>query len=239
MRLALISIPLLIVAAATAADYPRYDIRRAKSEPAIDGRLNDPAWKGVPSVSKFNFNWYKTGRKEQTQVRLLWDDRNLYVGFYCQDRHIYAEVTKRHGPVSLDDCVEIFISPNPDKFKNYYGFEMNVIGTMLNFVHADWWTGGPHWEPEGVRYRATFQGMPKKEEAPTDKDWVFELAIPFANFSHDAAHTPPRDGDVWRLNLNRDGGKTDAQYSTWSPVHTPKPNFHTPEDFGYVKFVNR
>ena len=59
-------------------------------------------------------------------------------------------MTQRHGPVSKDDCVEIFISPNPDKVKNYYTFEINAIGTMLNRARTDWWTGPPNWEPEGV-----------------------------------------------------------------------------------------
>ena len=68
---------------------------------------------------------------------------------------------------------------------------------------------------------------------------MLEIAIPFKNFAKDAAHTPPQDGDTWRLNLNRAGGKTNPQYSTWSPVSTEKPNFHSPESFGWVRFVNR
>ena len=82
---------------------------------------------------------------------MLWDDENLYVGYYCHDKHISAEVMQRHGPVSQDDCVEVFISPNPDKIRNYYGFEMNVIGTMLNFIRADWYKGPFNTEPEGVQ----------------------------------------------------------------------------------------
>ncbi len=232
----------MIVAAtalATAQDFPHYDVRRAPSPPVVDGKLDEPAWQRAKPITRFHFNWWTSGAKEKTVARLMWDDENLYVGYYCHDKHISAEVTKRHGPVSLDDCVEIFLSPNPQKPRNYYGFEMNVIGTMLNFVRADWWTGGPHWEPEGVQLHTSYFGLPKKEEAADDDHWVLELAIPFRNFARDAAHTPPGEGDVWRINLNRDGGKTDAQYSTWSPVNTPKPNFHVPESFGYIRFVKR
>ena len=230
-----------------AADFPWYEIRRARTAPVIDGKLDDPAWRAAPRIDRFHFNWWTSGKKEKTEVRLLWDDENLYVGFRCHDRHISASVTERHGPVSRDDCVEVFISPNPGpphraatgdakKRPNYYGFEMNVIGTMLNFIRADWWTAGRTWEPDGVQLRTSHHGQPLKEDAPTDKEWVLEIAIPFRNFTRDAAHTPPMDGDVWRLNLNRAGGKTNPQYSTWSPVRTPKPNFHMPESFGYVRF---
>jgi hypothetical protein len=127
----------------------------------------------------------------------------------------------------------------PTRSGTTYGFEINAIGTMLNFIRADWRQGPFNWEPEGVRYRTSLHGLPKKTESPDDNHWILELAIPWSNFVRDAAPTPPRDGDVWRLNLNRAGGITGAQYSTWSPVSTPKPNFHVPESFGWVRFVDR
>lgn len=227
------AIPLL------AQTLPRYDIFRTPAPLAIDGKLDEPGWRQAPSASAFHFNWWKEGPKEQTVAKLLWDDQNLYVGFHCHDKNISAKVVERHGPVSRDDCVEVFVSPNAAKIGNYYGFEINVIGTMLNFLRADWYKGPFNWEPEGVRYRTSLHGLPVKHDSADDDHWILELAIPFRNFEKDAPHTPPRDGDTWRLNLNRAGGTTNAQYSTWSPVSSEKPNFHVPEAFGSVRFVNR
>ena len=113
---------------------PRYDIYRAAGRIVIDGILDEPAWQQAPSAGDFHFNWWKDGEKEQTTAKILWDDENLYVAFYCHDRHIAAEVVERHGPVSLDDSVEVFLSPNPEKVRNYYGFEMNVIGRRGHFL---------------------------------------------------------------------------------------------------------
>lgn len=227
---------LAIAALLPGQELPRYDIKRASGPIVVDGKMDDAAWRRANKAENFHFNWYQSGAKEKTEARLLWDDTNLYVGFRCQDRHISAKVLERHGPVSLDDCVEVFLRPDPDK-RSYYGFEMNVIGTMLNFVRADWYKGGRYWEPEGVQLRTSHHGLPGKEESSDDNGWVLEVAIPFTNFKNDARNTPPRPGDVWRINLNRSGGKTDAQYSTWSPVKTPKPNFHQPDSFGYMTFV--
>ena len=207
----------------SAQSLPRYDVFRAAGRIVVDAKLDEPAWQQAPPVGDFHFNWWKEGQKEQTVAKLLWDDENLYVGYYCHDRNIAAEVVERHGPVSLDDAVEIFVSPNPAKVRNYYGFEMNVIGTMLNFIRSDWYKGPFNSEPEGVRLRTSFHGMRVKRDAPDDNHWILELAIPLKNFQKDAANTPPRDGDTWRLNLNRAGGKTNAQYSTWSPVSTERP----------------
>jgi hypothetical protein len=123
--------------------------------------------------------------------------------------------------------------------KNYYTFEINAIGTMLNRARTDWWTGPPTWDPEGVQYRTSFHGLAKKDESPQDEHWIVEAAIPLKNFSRDAAHTPPRDGDRWRLNLQRLGGITNAQASTWSPLPEGVRSFHTPEAFGWVRFVNK
>ena len=222
-----------------AQSLPQQDVFRASTPIVIDAKLDEAAWRQAPAVGEFHFNWWKEGPKEQTVAKLLWDDENLYVGFYCHDKHISAEVVARHGPVSRDDCVEVFISPSAAKPRNYYGFEINAIGTMLNFIRADWYKGPRNNEPEGVRYRTSYHGLPVKNDSPDDDHWILELAIPFRNFAMDAPNTPPRDGDVWRLNLNRAGGKTNAQYSTWSPVSTERPNFHVPEAFGSVRFVNR
>ncbi|HYM12982.1 MAG TPA: carbohydrate-binding family 9-like protein [Bryobacterales bacterium] len=232
----MLALPLAAMAAAQ--PLPHYDIYRASSPIVIDAKLDEPAWQQAPPVGDFHFNWWKEGEKEPTVAKMLWDDHNLYVGYYCHDRHISAFVTERHGPVSNDDCVEIFLSPNPNKVTNYYTFEINVIGAMLNRCITDWWTGPPNWEPLGVRYRSTYYGMPKKEESPDDDHWILEMAIPFANFAHDAAHTPPHDGDQWRLNLNRDGGLTNPQFSTWSPIPPTTHSFHTPQAFGWVRFIN-
>jgi Carbohydrate family 9 binding domain-like len=103
------SLAILGVTVAAAQPFPRYDVRRADSPVVVDGRLDEPAWRRAKPTTKFHFNWWTSGDKEPTVARLLWDDTNLYAGYYCHDRHISATVTERHGPVSLDDCVEIFL----------------------------------------------------------------------------------------------------------------------------------
>jgi hypothetical protein len=126
-----------------------YDIYRATSPIVIDARLNESAWQQAPSVGDFHFPHFKDGVREQTVAKILWDDDNLYVSWLAHDKHISAFITQRHGPVSKDDCVEIFIAPNPDKIRNYYTFEINAIGTMLNRARTDWWNGPPHMGTRG------------------------------------------------------------------------------------------
>jgi hypothetical protein len=95
-----------------------------------------------------------------------------------------------------------------------------------------------------MRYKTSFHGQAKKDPAPGDEKWVVEIAVPLENFARDAAHMPPRDGDVWRLNLNRleglahpDSKERRLGLSTWSPLGPGVTSFHSPEWFGEVRFV--
>jgi hypothetical protein len=38
--------------------------------------------------------------------------------------------------------------------------------------------------------------------------------------------------------LNRCGGKINEQFSQWAPGTEKEPQFHTPRDFGIVRFSN-
>jgi hypothetical protein len=227
---------IILAAVAGAQELPRYTVYRASSPVVIDATVDEPAWRGADSAGDFTSLQGQKQGLQQTVARLLWDDENLYVSFLCHDRHISAYVTERHGPVSRDDCVEIFITPNAEKVRNYYTFEINAIGTMLNQCRTDWRGGELRWDPAGVRCRTSYHGRARKDEEPSDVRWVVELAIPFQNFVRDAVRIPPREGDLWRVNLNRTGGISDKQASTWSPIPIGVRSFHVPEAFGWMRF---
>ena len=126
-----LSVSLLgILPLAVTDNAPRYTVRRTSTKIVIDGRLDESDWKATPDVGKFHFAWWTAGRKEQTEAKLLWNDRFLYVSFRCEDTHIWTEHTKRDSPVYRDDCVELFTAPNPDRPNDYFNIEMNVKGTF-------------------------------------------------------------------------------------------------------------
>ncbi len=216
---------------------PTYTIHRAGTPITIDGRLDEPAWVGAPKVGAFVFPWYESGKKEQTVAKLLWDDDHLYAAFICEDAHIHAEHTERDSEVWLDDTVEVFTAPDPERPQMYFNIEMNVLGIFLDQFHPE----GPgvpleaEWNGEGIRIATSIVGT-LNDDSDQDEYWILEAAIPFGNFAHVAKHTPPEFGDEWRLNLNRLGGKTNPQYSQWSPSRTDHLQFHAPDDFGRVTF---
>jgi hypothetical protein len=55
---------------------------------AVDGRLDEPAWQRAAPISNFYQRERNEGlpATERTEVRVLYDDQRLYVGFRCVDR---------------------------------------------------------------------------------------------------------------------------------------------------------
>jgi streptogramin lyase len=215
---------------------PEYTVHRADSPIQVDGKLDELAWRNATSFGDFKFAWWENGKQEQTAARMLWDNEFLYVAYECQDAHVSAVQTERDSPVYKDDCVELFTAPNPHRPFNYFNIEMNVNQAILDQHHPD----GPgkstsNWNARGIVIATSVDGT-LNDDTDKDRGWVLEVAIPFANFAEVTGRPHPRDGDVWHLNLNRLGGKTNAQYSQWSPGTAKSPAFHAPDTFGRVTF---
>lgn len=226
-------VPAGLIGTSIAGPLPTYTIQRTVGPITVDGVLDEPDWEAAVPLADFVFPWWTKGEQEETLARMLWDDTNLYVGFICQDAHIWAEYTDRDDPVSRDDCAEVFVSPNAADVMTYFNIEINVIGTVLD--------RGPYngrsasWTADGLQNAAIIEGS-LNDDSDEDRYWTMEIAIPFKVFEAEALHTPPEDAEEWRINLNRCGGKTNPQYSQWSSSETAKPNFHVPERFGIVYF---
>ena len=237
MTAARIAVFILIATPLLAQDI--YSIYRADTPLRIDGQLDEAAWTAAPDVGPFVFPWWQEGEREQTVAKLLWDDQYLYALFINEDAHIWAVHTQRDSAVYRDDCVEVFTAPNPARPEAYFNIEMNALGIFLDQYHPDGpGVSHPPWDAEGVRIATSIVGT-LNDESDEDHYWVLEAAIPLRNFGASGAPIPPRPGDVWHLNLNRLGGKTNAQYSQWRASQTERPQFHSPRDFGRVVFSDK
>lgn len=212
---------------------PEYVIHRAGSSITIDGKLDEDMWKSAPEVGEFQFPWWKNGKKERTVAKMLWDDQYLYIAHICEDSWITARCKEHDGPVYKDDCFEVMIVPNIDKPKTYFNIEWNILGTFVDGHRVQ--EKREDWDANGIRIASSYVGT-LNDDTDIDKHWIVEVAIPFKNFEDVAMQTPPQPGYRWNLNLNRHGGDTNMQYSSWSKADTPIPSFHTPHRFGRVTF---
>lgn len=216
-----------------------YTICRAKQAVALCGDAKAGAWAAARSLAVDEFCWYKAGQRQATAARVLYDDEALYVQFICEDRHIYSAVTELNGPVCTDSCVEFFAMINPAKSPDYFNFEVNCCGK----IHLGF---GPDRHHRIVVTPAlacrlkivTSVPTATKNESPSDNGWWVAAELPLDMLSEfTGAKIAPKTGDVWRANFYRCGGKTDEQYGVWSPIKSPKADFHRPECFSEVKFA--
>jgi hypothetical protein len=255
---AVLSVLGLIVCTLAYAEVPQYTAMKTGSKMAMDGILDEPAWQKAKPVGPFQFQWYKSGEKEQTVAKILWDDERIYFSFKCDDKHIRAEHYTNGDPVSRDDCCEAFICPVPEGNErlDYLNYEINCIGTRLLGYHAKSRDKNFYWKDvTGIEIGRVINGTCNNDD-DIDTGWVLEFSVPFTHFRAfdttaekkddppDAvthirgfgAEFPPKDGQAIYIGLHRCGGKTNPQYSQWSPSQTERPSFHQPQDFGKVIF---
>jgi hypothetical protein len=214
----------------------RYTIVYRRRPPELDPR-DDACWADVPAGVIDNHPWLTGHVKRRTQFRAVWCDDALYLRYDCEDRYISAEATQTNGWVWMDSCVEFFVAPNPSKPLNYYNFEMNCVGTYLMGTHCDWGEGYLDRSVDlGLGVATTVPG-PTKAESAGDDGWRLVARIPWEHFEPDAAHLPPKPGDLWRANFYRIGGRSEKLCATWSPIEHPRPQFHLPQFFGEIVFA--
>ena len=173
-------------------------------------------------------NWPETfpyaplcsGRIARTQDALV-------VDFRVSGLDLRAQNLTDNGRQWEDSCVEVFIKdPEED---TYYNFEINALGKVLACSGADRHgrVARPAEEMEEILRFGQLEGGPLDEGGIWT--WRVGVVIPFELIGVDPENLP----DGIRANFYKCGDKTaHPHYLSWSPIDTPKPDFHRPEFFG-------
>lgn len=214
-------------------------VLRTKEAITVDGVLDEAAWRRAPSLPLRDIK----GRQAPiTMVKLLWDDKNLYIAFNCADTDIWATKRQRDDFLWEEEVVEVFIDPDGDG-RNYYEFQVNPLGTQIDLLIPDAVKGvrdtkrNARWNCKGWRSAVKVRGSVNRRD-DTDESWTVEMAIPLSELVSPSSPSFPRHGVVWRLNLYRidrpKSQENDPLLLAWSPCQRW---FHEPEHFGQVRFT--
>jgi hypothetical protein len=112
-----------------------YRCHRTSSRLLVTGRLDEPAWQRAPRSPRFVDIVSGGPALYDTRAAALWDDQNLYVGFWVEEPFVQAELTERDSIIFAENDVEVFI----DGVDAYYELEINARNTIYEvfFIWKD------------------------------------------------------------------------------------------------------
>ena len=233
-----------------------YIVNKINDQINIDGKDDELAWSNAIYTDDFiDIEGDKIPR-QKTNVKMLWDDKFLYVFAKLYENHIWGDITKRDEVIYYNNDFEVFINPNDDVF-SYGEIEINALGTewdlFLNRPYRLKGKADSSWDINGLKSAVDIIGTLND---PNDLDdyWTVEIAIPLKEI--EKLNTSGKDekiisGDVWRINFSRvnwdfeinngvysrkkENGKYLPEYNwVWSPQGII--NMHVPENWGYLVF---
>ena len=163
-----------------------------QSQVEVDGILNEPEWQNAEPVSDFTQLELIEGApaSEQTEVRILFNNDNLYIGVICYDSEpekIIHKELKRDGHTGGDDCFTFVIDTYHDKRMGFY-FTVNPNSARLDGTFR----GGT------VNVNTNWDGIWDVSSRITDYGWSCEIVIPFKTLRF-----PNTPSQIWGINFRR------------------------------------
>jgi predicted phosphodiesterase len=198
-------------------------VKAAGAAPTIDGNLEEACWREAATADYFCAPDGGPCAVSPTTFYFAYDGSTLYVAARCEQADMAALVAKgkeRDDFVHTDDCVGLFLLPDPQE-NVFYQLYANCNGVIYDVAYtfaepAELDTEGP----------AAWNGEFELATARGDGYWTFEAAIPAATLGAEGILA----GDEWRVNFRRKeqakGSSADWQY----------PIGFDPRRFGYMVF---
>src|SRR2546426_5306801 len=157
----------------------------------IDGLLDEPAWSLAQPATDFLQQQPTEGApaSERTEVRVLFDDKNIYLGIRAFDSgagQINARELVRDANFSNDDKVEILLDTYHDR-RNAFRFAVNPLGTQQDALITD----------EGRDINVSWNGSWISAGRIDAKGYTVEIEIPLTTLRF-------KEGiESWGFNVSR------------------------------------
>ncbi|MGB8494462.1 MAG: carbohydrate-binding family 9-like protein [Candidatus Acidiferrum sp.] len=150
------------------SDIAHYTARRATGPIRVDGLLDELDWQKAEKSPRFVDMATGEPAIYGTRAAVLWDDQNLYVGFWIEEPFVQAKLTEKNSLIFNENDAEVFI----DGGDTYYEFETNARGTtyQMFYIWRDAYKKGGRFDvPEFdiVKNNAMTFGGDYDRQAPT------------------------------------------------------------------------
>jgi uncharacterized protein DUF5916/cellulose/xylan binding protein with CBM9 domain len=214
---AIIAVPAAAYSAVAAAADPvqlsAVPLPDGAAPPTLDGRIIDEAWLKVEPYATFTQTDPIEGAPatERTEVRILYDKSNIYIGVICFDTEpakVIVNQSRRDADLTETDAIILVLDTFNDN-QNAFVFGTNPLGIEYDGqVSGEGQTSGTTQNQQsgtGGSQRGTigslnlnWDGDWKVKSAVTERGWETEIAIPFKTLRY-----PTGENKTWGFNLKR------------------------------------
>ena len=209
-------------------------------------------------------NWPKSNGdyKPLANFRIMYTDTDIYIQYNVKEKALKAVYDKDEASQPwTDDCMEFFIKPSDNLNDSlYFNLEMNCIGHGLLGM-GEGRKNRRNAQPEVTKLIRRFSTLgdkafgireiEKENDVAANKvkdgdvcvsaekqevyEWTMVIVLPIKLICEDGVKA--LKGKKVMGNVYKCGdAMPQAHYLTWNPIGTPKPDYHRPEYFGYLKF---
>jgi hypothetical protein len=221
--------------------YKTYQVHRLAEPMVIDGDWDKPQWQKVQPLDIRLFMGDEPEHQPRTRAKALYDEENIYVIFRVEDRYVRAVEKGFHSSVCLDSCVEFFFTPGSEIKLGYFNVETNCGGTILFHYQTARNQNLKALDISDCKRVEIAHSLPKfiDPERTEPVTWTLEYRLPIEILEKYSPIIRPKPGVKWRANFYKCADRTShPHWLTWSLVENDRPNFHLPEYFGTLKFVD-
>ncbi|MCD6343025.1 MAG: hypothetical protein J7L76_04515 [Spirochaetaceae bacterium] len=180
-------------------------------------------------------NWPDFSYQPEVVLFCGYTSDEILLNYRVKESHVRALNNEINAEVYKDSCVEFFISTGDNRF---YNFEFNCIGTSYAAY-------GKREDRKlldkavvsRIRTESTL-GNKAVSTREIDSSWELTIAIPFSIFQEKEFLNPGRH--TFYANFYKCGDELPRpHFLSWNPIRTEKPDFHQPEYFGEISFLNK
>ncbi|MEP0986978.1 DUF5916 domain-containing protein [Ekhidna sp.] len=188
-----------------------YTTAQIESPIILDGKLDDDAWNQVEWGGDFvgHRPEYNVEPTQETQFKILYDAKFLYVGIRAWDTEpekIVRRMSRRDG---FDgDFVEINIDSYNDK-RTAFSFSASVSGVK----------GDEYVSNNGNDWDSTWDPIWYLRTSIDDQGWIAEFKIPLSQLRF-----ANRENHTWGIQFTRRLFREEAR-STWQPIDPNSPGW--------------
>ncbi len=201
---------------------PHITAKQTTEHIRLDGKLSEAAWQQAKAVDSFTQVEPLQGQPSanHTEVRILFDEKNLYVAAYCAEPKGRAGLRvpdlKRDFNWRVHDIFAICFDGFNDS-RNSISIVTNPYGAQKDYLSFD-----------DTFFDSDWNGLWSVRTTRTDSSWTAEFAIPWKTLRYSANAADLSSWGVNFLRLHR----ASNEISAWSPY---------PRSFGFnrMEFAGR